>query len=83
MVNNNLESELVWYNGMVKELGLVGLGEIEEEDNGEFVVGYDPNLLTVQQAQNLVSIAERDGFFPETFLDVSNEKVEFRKGNVK
>lgn len=81
MVNKEAEAGLVWYKEMVEELGLVGLGEVEKDED-EFVVSYDPNLLTAHQAQELVSLAQRDGFFMGTFLDVSNDKIEFRKDNV-
>lgn len=79
---NNKEAELVWYEGMVKELGLVGVGELEESKEG-FTVKYEPSLLTIHQAQDLVSVAQRDGFFKDTYIDVEESKIMFRKGNVK
>lgn len=79
---NIKEAELVWYEGMVKDLGLVGLGDIEEDQEG-FTVKYDPSILTLHQAQDLVSVAQRDGFFEDTYVDVEESKIMFRKGNVK
>lgn len=78
-LDKTLEAGIIWYEEMLKDLGIKGLGKLEKDGDKGLSVTYNPELLTAHQAQEMIATAQRDGIFMESFLDVSNNKVVFRK----
>lgn len=67
-----------WLNEVLETIGVNGLDVADVTAEG-FKLKYDPNLLTAHQAQELISITERDGRFTDYGLDVDNNVIYFVK----